>query len=199
MIPIKIDLGKVRDQYSVVNAVSDGLAPKFGTVSATKYLRADGTWQVPPDTTYTTNSLKMTGYSRGSNITGVIPSDSVNQAIGKLENRLDTQFDQFTGELNYFPMSLSNVNEMVGGSDTNWYVKEPGGLVHYSFSFRSLDHNEHVIFRFPVGYRSRKTFFIQLTQLDGRVGYGYIIASGELTTCGNTGERIIGSGCFQTR
>ena len=43
--------------YSVVSTTADGLAPKRDG-STTKYLRADGTWAVPPDTNTTYTSLK---------------------------------------------------------------------------------------------------------------------------------------------
>lgn len=41
--------------YNVVNDSTNGLAPKTGGSSTTKYLRADGTWQIPPDTNTTYN------------------------------------------------------------------------------------------------------------------------------------------------
>lgn len=43
--------------YGVVSTTADGLAPKRDG-STTKYLRADGTWAVPPDTNTTYTSLK---------------------------------------------------------------------------------------------------------------------------------------------
>lgn len=122
---IKIfDLGKVKGDtitYGVVNAATDGLAPKTGGVSTTKYLRADGTWQVPPDTTYAGNTLKLTGYTKGSSSAEVSTSDTLNQAVGKLENRLEennknrTPVILFEGRTNTsfsLPQSVTNFKKI---------------------------------------------------------------------------------------
>ena len=56
--------------YSVFNTTRDGLAPKSDGTS-TKYLRADGTWAIPPDTKYTlpvATSTTLGGVKIGNNI-----------------------------------------------------------------------------------------------------------------------------------
>ena len=46
-----------------------GLVPSPGTTAGTtKYLREDGTWQVPPDHTYTVNNATLTIKKNGSNV-----------------------------------------------------------------------------------------------------------------------------------
>lgn len=52
-----IELTDNNTTYGVVSTSADGLAPKRDG-STTKYLRADGTWAVPPDTNTTYKSLK---------------------------------------------------------------------------------------------------------------------------------------------
>ena len=68
-----------------------GLVPAPSTTAGTtKYLREDGTWQVPPDTNTTVGSgIVLTGYTKPSSTSAVAATDTVNAAIGKLEKTLD--------------------------------------------------------------------------------------------------------------
>lgn len=57
--------------YNVFNTTTNGLAPKSDG-SASKYLRADGTWVTPPDTKYTlpiANESTVGGVKSGTDIT----------------------------------------------------------------------------------------------------------------------------------
>ena len=50
--------------YNVVDTTADGLAPQLPSAHGGKYLRADGTWEVPPDTD--TNTDTNTTYTLGA-------------------------------------------------------------------------------------------------------------------------------------
>lgn len=67
--------------YSVFTSSANGLAPSSGG-GTTKYLRADGTWQVPPDTDTNTTyaagsglSLSGTTFNHSNSVTGGTVSD----------------------------------------------------------------------------------------------------------------------------
>ena len=70
--------------YSVVSTTADGLAPKRDG-STTKFLRADGTWAVPPDTntTYTLGSFGITATAAELNYTDGVTSNIQTQLNGK--------------------------------------------------------------------------------------------------------------------
>jgi hypothetical protein len=70
--------------YSVVSTTADGLAPKRDG-STTKFLRADGTWAVPPDnnTTYTLSSFGVTATAAELNYTDGVTSNIQTQLNGK--------------------------------------------------------------------------------------------------------------------
>ena len=71
--------------YSVVTSSADGLAPQLPASAAGKFLKADGTWEVPPDTDTTYSDFGgADGSSAGS--AGLVPqpgaSDNVNYLKG---------------------------------------------------------------------------------------------------------------------
>ena len=71
--------------YSVVTSSADGLAPQLPASAAGKFLKADGTWEVPPDTDTTYSDFGgADGSSAGS--AGLVPqpdaSDNVNYLRG---------------------------------------------------------------------------------------------------------------------
>lgn len=70
--------------YSVVSTTADGLAPKRDG-STTKFLRADGTWAVPPDnnTAYTLSSFGITATATELNYTDGVTSNIQTQLNGK--------------------------------------------------------------------------------------------------------------------
>ena len=76
------------------NAAS-GLVPAPSTTAGTtKYLREDGTWQVPPnDGTSVGSGIVLTGYEKAGSVSSISASDTVNSAIGKLEKALDSKQD----------------------------------------------------------------------------------------------------------
>lgn len=93
--------------YGVVSTSADGLAPKRDG-STTKYLRADGTWAVPPDTntTYTFNGAVST--IKDSNLTAsraLISNSSGKVAVS----------DVTSTELSYLDGVTSNVQTQLNG------------------------------------------------------------------------------------
>lgn len=82
--------------YSVVSTTANGLAPKCDG-STTKFLRADGTWAVPPDnnTTYSAAGSSLGLVKSGGDVTissGVITvnDDSHNHTIANVDNLQST-------------------------------------------------------------------------------------------------------------
>lgn len=65
-----ITINSTNTTYGVVNTTSDGLCPKR-TGTTTKFLRDDGTWAVPPDTTYY-NMAAATATTAGA--AGLVPA-----------------------------------------------------------------------------------------------------------------------------
>ena len=64
-----------------------GLVPDTGSTTAgtTKYLREDANWIEP-----TGDNLKLTGYEKESQAAAVAATDTINEGIGKLEYKVDT-------------------------------------------------------------------------------------------------------------
>lgn len=76
--------------YGVVSTSADGLAPKRDG-STSKFLRADGTWAVPPDTntTYSLSSFGITATSTELNYCDGVTSNIQTQLDGKAANSHD--------------------------------------------------------------------------------------------------------------
>ncbi len=74
------------------------------------------------DTTYTAGTLLMTGYSKPAEAGAVSESDTVNEAIGKLEKGMDTRKVQqniTTTDAEYNMLCMSDASEDVTGTKTN--------------------------------------------------------------------------------
>ena len=93
--------------YGVVSTTADGLAPKRDG-STTKYLRADGTWAVPPDTntTYTFNGAVST--IKDSNLTA--SRALISDGSGKVAVSAVT-----STELGYLDGVTSNIQTQLDG------------------------------------------------------------------------------------
>ena len=92
-----------------------GLVPAPTAGAATRYLRSDGTWQVPPNTTYTLNSFGITATAKELNYIGGVTSNIQTQ----LNNKLPLSGGTLTGEL--IP------NAGMKHSGTTYYVSFPDG------------------------------------------------------------------------
>lgn len=79
--------------YNVFTSTVDGLAPKSGG-GTTKYLRADGSWVVPPDTKYT---LPVAGTSLGGVKAGGDVTINASGEISVNDNSHNHQIENITG------------------------------------------------------------------------------------------------------
>jgi len=79
--------------YNVFTSTEDGLAPKSGG-GTTKYLRADGSWAVPPDTKYT---LPVAGTSLGGVKAGGDVTINANGEISVNDNSHNHTIENITG------------------------------------------------------------------------------------------------------
>lgn len=111
--------------YGVVTATTDGLAPRFVTVDTTKYLRADGTWQVPPDTnTWVANSAANDGFVlKGTgNANKVWKTDASGNPGWRDDADTDTTYAVFTRTVN-------GLVPAPGGATSTRYLREDGTWV----------------------------------------------------------------------
>jgi hypothetical protein len=76
-----------------------GLVPSPGTTAGTtKYLREDGTWQVPPDHTYTVNNATLTIQKNGSNVATFTANSSSNKTANIT---VPTKVSELTNDSNF--------------------------------------------------------------------------------------------------
>lgn len=71
--------------YLVVGSSADGLAPQLPASHGGKFLKADGTWEVPPDTDTDTTYSNFSGddgTSSNSGTTGLVPAPADGDAAG---------------------------------------------------------------------------------------------------------------------
>ena len=85
-------------------AGKSGLVPAPSAGSATRYLRSDGTWQVPPNTTYTLSSFGITATAAELNkLDGAtVTVSEINYLDGvesNIQNQLDKKFNTSGGTL----------------------------------------------------------------------------------------------------
>ena len=97
-----------------VNAVP----PKDGY--NTKYLRADGTWQVPPDHTYTVNNATLTIQKNGSNVATFTANASSNVTANI---SVPTKVSQLTNDSGFITSSIDS--QSLG---TSGWIKFKNGL-----------------------------------------------------------------------
>ena len=122
--------------YSVVSTTADGLAPKRDG-STTKYLRADGTWAVPPDTNTTYTSLKnpysLTIQGNGTTLTNgtydgsaaktvnITPSSIGAAASSHTHNYLPLAGGDMDGVLKTQNLIPNNPYRLVGNNSNPYY------------------------------------------------------------------------------
>ena len=99
------------------NFVKSGSGAKAGLVPApsttagtTKYLREDGTWQVPPDHTYTVNNATLTIQKNGSNV-ATFTSNASSNVTANIS--VPTKVSQLTNDSGFITSSVSAL-EMKG-------------------------------------------------------------------------------------
>ena len=69
--------------YSVVDTSADGLAPQLPATHGGKFLKADGTWEVPPDTGEANqNAFSTVAVSGEDNVAAASSTDTLNLAAG---------------------------------------------------------------------------------------------------------------------
>ena len=69
--------------YSVVDTSADGLAPQLPATHGGKFLKADGTWEVPPDTGEANqNAFSTVAVSGEDNVAASASTDTLNLAAG---------------------------------------------------------------------------------------------------------------------
>jgi len=108
------------------SSAAAGLVPSPGTTAGTtKYLREDGTWQVPPDNdTKVGSGITMTGYSKPSSTSAIAATDTVNGAIGKLEKGLDGKSDTSHNHSGVYTPYAASV-----GSNTKFIYTDASGVL----------------------------------------------------------------------
>lgn len=109
--------------YSVVSTTADGLAPKRDG-STTKYLRADGTWAVPPDTNTTYTSLKnpyaLTIQGNGTTLTNGTYDGSAAKTVNITPSSIGAAASSHTHSQSDI---TSYVHSATGTNGTRGYVK----------------------------------------------------------------------------
>ena len=109
-----------------VNAVP----PKDGY--NTKYLRADGTWQVPPDHTYTVNNATLTIQKNGSNV-ATFTSNASSNVTANIS--VPTKVSQLTNDSGYITSTVGAL-EMKGNSP---YIDFHGSNSTLDYTSRIVD------------------------------------------------------------
>ena len=119
--------------YGVVSTTADGLAPKRDG-STTKYLRADGTWAVPPDTNTTYSKLSQFTNDSGY-ITGITKS-MVTTALGYTPPTTNTTYSQATSS------ALGLVKIGYSASGKNYAVQlDSNGKMYVNVPWTDTDTN----------------------------------------------------------
>ena len=134
-----------------VNAVP----PKDGY--NTKYLRADGTWQVPPDHTYTVNNATLTIQKNGTNV-ATFTSNSNTDVTANIS--VPTKTSDLTNDSGF----------LTSHQDLSGYVPRSGGTVLSGSAFSRTVNNDELQINGGTGW-----------------GQGASIALGGKDKTGNTG------------
>ena len=127
--------------YSVVDSSADGLAPQLPSSHGGKFLKADGTWEVPPDTgeanqnafstvavsgeddvaaSASTDTLNL---AAGSNVT--ITTDAASDTVTITATDSDTTYSDFTGATSGADGTAGLVPQP-GSGDEGKYLKGDG-------------------------------------------------------------------------
>jgi hypothetical protein len=106
-----------------------GLVPQPHAGDETeKYLKADGTWAVPPDTTYNTGTNSVSGLTKlynelGTNTDGTLTQQAIKNTIEAERTTTETKIQQSVSNLvNSAPETLDTLNELATalGNDPNF-------------------------------------------------------------------------------
>jgi hypothetical protein len=90
-----------------------GLVPAPSTTAGTtKYLREDGTWQVPPDHTYTVNNATLTIQKNGSNVATFTANASSNATANITVPTKVSQLTNDSGFLNYSVKNKTGIGSL---------------------------------------------------------------------------------------
>ena len=114
--------------YNVVDATADGLAPQLPASHGGKYLRADGSWEVPPDTDTDTDTTYNVVSTTADGLAPQLPGSSTGKYLkddGTWEVPPDTDTDTDT---TYEIKALANNNDFniqidASGSGTDSSVR----------------------------------------------------------------------------
>jgi hypothetical protein len=143
--------------YSVVTSSVNGLAPQLPASHGGKFLKADGTWEVPPDTTYSiqdgqlsqnnftdADHTKLDGIEASADVTDATNVDS---AGAVMNSDLDGKGEILIGDGSGDPTALAvGTNDYVLTADSSeatgvkWAASSGGGGSGLFASYARLEH-----------------------------------------------------------